>query len=245
MKALSAGALLCAFAVVSHAQVSREFRPPWPPTQQDLQELATVLRTVFDVRTLTVDQESKSLRETDAPEPIRMTEWLFNQLEQPEELRARSPHELVLDTKQRPVLRIFFLKTPGVQFQQELLTTIRTVADVQKIFNVTRQNAIVMRDDRATVDLAAWLIEELDGNAAASPAGYTGVHQFTSAPARLPYARIFYAAGAKEPQFAELMPKVRSRLPAGKAFAMTKPAALVVRGTPGEVDSVAALVGVR
>lgn len=236
--------LFAACALTLPAQVRKEFKPSWPASAQDFQEIATVIRTVFDVRTVNIDSESGTLQVQASPEQIRETEWLFHELDMPEELRERAPHELTASGT-TPQIRAVFLKTTGPRFTREVLTTIRTVAGTQKIFNVTRQNVLVLRDEKQQADLAVWIAKELDSAAAAPPKGYSGVHEFTQLSGPQSNARIFFAEDQQHPDFALLLKQVRSEVKTTLAFVMTKPSALVVRGTPDQVDAAAKLVGVR
>ncbi len=61
------------------------------------------------------------------------------------------------------VVKVFYLSnvtTP--QEMQEILTVLRTVVDVQKVFNFTAQNALVVRAEADTMALVEKLISDLD-----------------------------------------------------------------------------------
>ena len=61
------------------------------------------------------------------------------------------------------VVKVFYLSnvtTP--QEMQEILTVLRTVVDVQKVFNFTAQNALVVRAESDTMALVEKLISDLD-----------------------------------------------------------------------------------
>lgn len=61
------------------------------------------------------------------------------------------------------VVKVFYLSNvTGPQEMQEILTVIRTVVDVQKVFNYTAQNAIVVRAEADTMALVEKLIADLD-----------------------------------------------------------------------------------
>ncbi|MDE3197734.1 MAG: hypothetical protein KGN84_15400, partial [Acidobacteriota bacterium] len=60
-------------------------------------------------------------------------------------------------------VKVFYLNNvTGPQEMQEILTVIRTVVDVQKVFNYTAQNALVVRADADTMALVEKLISDLD-----------------------------------------------------------------------------------
>jgi general secretion pathway protein D len=61
------------------------------------------------------------------------------------------------------VVKVFYLSNvTSPQEMQELLTVLRTVVDVQKVFNYTSQNALVVRAESDTMALVEKLISDLD-----------------------------------------------------------------------------------
>ncbi len=61
------------------------------------------------------------------------------------------------------VVKVFYLSNvTSPQEMQELLTVLRTVVDVQKVFNYTSQNALVVRAESDTMALVEKLIADLD-----------------------------------------------------------------------------------
>ncbi|MDP9055488.1 MAG: hypothetical protein M3N93_14485, partial [Acidobacteriota bacterium] len=61
------------------------------------------------------------------------------------------------------VVRVFYLSNlTGPQEVQEMLTVLRTVVDVQKVFNFTAQNALIVRAEADTMALVEKLISDLD-----------------------------------------------------------------------------------
>ena len=65
------------------------------------------------------------------------------------------------------VVKVFYLSNvTAPQEMQEMLTVLRTVVDVQKVFNYTAQNALVVRAEADTMALVEKLIADLDKAAA-------------------------------------------------------------------------------
>jgi general secretion pathway protein D len=61
------------------------------------------------------------------------------------------------------VVKVFYLSNvTGPQEMQEILTVLRTVVDVQKVFNYTAQNALIVRAEADTMSLVEKLISDLD-----------------------------------------------------------------------------------
>lgn len=61
------------------------------------------------------------------------------------------------------VVKVFYLSNvTGPQEMQEMLTVLRTVVDVQKVFSFTSQNALIVRAEADTMALVEKLISDLD-----------------------------------------------------------------------------------
>ncbi|MDP9170500.1 MAG: hypothetical protein M3N54_07785, partial [Acidobacteriota bacterium] len=61
------------------------------------------------------------------------------------------------------VVKVFYLSNvTSPQEMQEILTVLRTVVDVQKVFNFTAQNALIVRAEADTMALVEKLIADLD-----------------------------------------------------------------------------------
>src|SRR6185312_5881734 len=61
------------------------------------------------------------------------------------------------------VVKVFYLTNPTTpQEIQEMLTTLRTIFDIQKVFNYTSQNALIVRCDADTMALVEKEIADLD-----------------------------------------------------------------------------------
>ncbi|MEP6714574.1 MAG: secretin N-terminal domain-containing protein [Terriglobia bacterium] len=61
------------------------------------------------------------------------------------------------------VVKVFYLSNvTSAQEMQEMLTVLRTVVDVQKVFNFTAQNALIVRAEADTMALVEKLISDLD-----------------------------------------------------------------------------------
>jgi len=67
-----------------------------------------------------------------------------------------------LDYTEQEVKVFYLSNVTSPQEMQEILTVIRTVVDVQKVFNYTAQNALIVRADADTMALVEKLISDLD-----------------------------------------------------------------------------------
>src|SRR6266849_1515752 len=106
------------------------------PTPRDFQEMATALRTVAQIRDLTVDSEHNSFILHGTPSDLAMAEWLVRMMDkpanwQPSEQEAWNPstREYRLSAGRVPVVRVYYLiNTTSTLGLQEIITVLRTVA---------------------------------------------------------------------------------------------------------------------
>jgi hypothetical protein len=132
-------------------------------------EIATVLRTL-GVRNIVADISSHTITVSGTDAELGLAAWLVEHFdsEQPQTATAQyafpgSPDDTV---------RIFYLvNVPAQSILNEMVTSLRVTADIQRIFTCTPQNAIAMRTTAAKAQLAEWLIQQLDVPADAHPSG--------------------------------------------------------------------------
>jgi type II secretory pathway component GspD/PulD (secretin) len=214
------------------------------PTQQGLQEVATILRTVGDIKQLSIDSASSALTVTGTPDELAMTGWIVHQLDQPipadlsvPQPTAGSNQQYLVAGKSDDVIQVFHLTTvtPSTpQMIQEILTVLRTVADVQKVFNYTGLCDLVVRGPAAQIAFSQYLIGSLDvkpGSVTTSaefqypaPGGGTGV------------ARVFYLAHPSTPQhIQEILTTLRTVVQIQKVFNYTALNALAIRASASDL----------
>jgi hypothetical protein len=119
-----------------------------------------------------------------------------------------------------------------------LLTLLRTVGDIMKIFNYTNQRALVLRGNDTDIARAEWLIQNLDRQPQQQAAG---THAF-NAPTGDDVTRIFYVANATPQGLQTAVTAIRTEAKVRKVFSTTAPSAVVVRGTSDQVEAAAQIV---
>ena len=250
MKAIAIAAILFAslFTSVASAQTpptqNQVFDFSNKPTQQGLQEVATILRTVGDIKQLSVDSAASTITVGGTPDQLSMTGWIMRQLDQPvpadlsvPQPAAGSTQQYLVAGKSDDVIRVFHLTTvvPNTpQEIQEILTVLRTVADVQKVYNYTALADLVVRGPAAQMAFAEYLINSLD----VKPGSVTTSAEF---PYRSPgepdtVAKVFYLANASTPQaIQELLTTLRTVADIQKVFNYTPLRALAIRGAASDI----------
>jgi len=214
---------------------------------QALQELATVLRTVLDVQNVTIDQATSSVTVHASTEQLALTDWLVRELNAPPPVASMRnvPVEQMTvplsaqSGKLAPdqAVRVFFLAhTNTPQGIQEILTTLRTVADVQKVFNYNEQTALIIRADGPQMAAAAFMIDALDIAPGTGKANSDFSSNLPTPPGS--EVKVFYLKHAASPQSVQqIITALRTVGGIMKVFNNTGPMAITVRGTATEIAS--------
>jgi len=155
-------------SVASGQSVDRVFRFRDTQTVQGYQEMATVLRTVAGIRELSVDTAKASLTVHGAADQIELAEWLFSELDQPAGGRKGTPqngdaHEYRIPGGRDDLVRVFHLKhVEAPRGLQELVTSIRKSAGIQRIFPCDGPRTVALRGTSNQIAIAERLINEAD-----------------------------------------------------------------------------------
>ena len=227
------------------------------PSATGFQEVATVLRTVGDIRRLTIDAPSAEITIRGKPGEIVMAQWLLHELDQP--ARAQNPDQGIRDLATHEyrspgsadnVLRVFYLKnTVTASGIQEMITVLRTVARINKVFQYTPPGVLAVRGSTGEIRMSAWIIQELEQAAARATAGQpsanTGVHEYR-VPGGSSLVRVFYSADYRAPkQLIDMASLLRTSTGIQRAFADVSAGVLVAFGTPDQIAQAAKVLEQR
>jgi hypothetical protein len=176
-------AALILFACIAGAQTA--VTPPLPtqstvvrltnaPSDRALKEVATLLRTVTGSPYLSSNIAQSTIAITGTPEQLALAEWLSKVVDKPAGWRPSdseygnpTAREYKLPSARDELAGVFYLRdTATPQAMQEILTVLRTVADVQKLFFRSEPKMIAYRADPSQANLIEWLLPKLD-----SPSG--------------------------------------------------------------------------
>ncbi len=207
---------------------------------QEMQELLTVARTVADVQKIYTISSNHALVMRGAEWEILFTQWIIDQLNVPAGQKTdTTPREFTAGGPDFRGLghgaRVNFLASlTSPRPMQELLTVLRTVGDIQKVFSYTSSHALVLRAGDTDLQRAEWLIQQLD-----LPAGHpAGTGTFT-APTGDDVTQIFFVLNAGPQWMQGALNSMRSELNIKKTFSMTTPANVIVRGTADQIAAAA------
>jgi hypothetical protein len=150
--------------------VVRVFYLKQPKTRQDLQEIATVVRSMADIRRLFTYSASMCMVLRGTAVQIALSEWLISELDKPaipQAVAQQSPnpaaHEYRPSGTRDDVARVFYLthsQTP--QRLQEIATQVRSMTELRRLFTCNAPRALALRGTAGQIALADRLIEERD-----------------------------------------------------------------------------------
>ena len=209
---------------------------PAAQTPQALQELVTILRTVADVQKIFVSTPNHAIALRAPAWQMAFAAWIIDQVNQPGQQKPDpTPREFTIGGPDFRGLghgaRVNFLTGMTSQREiQELLTVLRTVGDIAKIFNYSATHALVLRAGDSDLQRAEWMIQRLDLPAGQSPGGAT----FTASTGD-DVTRTFHLRNATPQSLQTVVTGLRSDLNIRKVFSTTAPAYVVVRGTTDQI----------
>src|SRR5687768_2969757 len=197
------------FAAIGTAQTSepaveRVFRVRHAQTAEAIQDLATLVRSISDIRDLDAANGSIAVRGNAGQ--IALAEWLFHELDQPTSGRSVAPMYRV--PRGDEVVRVFYLSHAAtLQQAQEVATIIRSVADVPRVFLYRGHGGIAVRGPAPKVAMAEWLVSVLDRPMNLQAAR----HEYRVPPSGNDVIRVFHTTPLMSPRdFQELATQIRS-----------------------------------
>ena len=195
-------------------------------TSQQLQEVVTNLRVITDIKRLFIYDTLHAVAIRGTGSQISMATWLVNQLDQAVGVPSPAPNDYALSTDD--VTHVFNLSNPRVPMEtQEMVTLIRSVADVQRIFTYNARKTIVVRTSPDHMALTAWLVKQLDRPA--STPSVTVQYTLPSGPDNI--VGVFYLPNPSRERLNKAATQVRTTARVQRLFTYGTLGALAVRGT--------------
>jgi len=206
------------------------------PSDKGLKEVATLLRVVGKLDNVSVDANTSAVKVTGTPDELAMSGWIIRNLDQP----SPSLDPYLVAGKSDDGIRMFHLTRAAAsssQAVQEMITVIRTVGDIQKVFNYTDHSDLLVRGTASDLALAEFLIKAVDQTADPQRTAMTMSPEYHYTWGRgTDTVRVYYLAHSAQPRdIQEILTNLRTVLYVQKVFNFTPLAALVVRGTPETV----------
>lgn len=195
---------------------------------RSMQEIATTLRTVAEISEVSTTRASRSIALRGDAGKVAFARFLLTELDQPEQPRPTATvREFKMNDSNLGTAVVYGLAhTDDARSVLEIMTTLRAVGDIAKVFIVTAPRMLAVSGSASDVQLAEWLISELDQPAAKAAGNETRV------PGGDDVVHVFYLAHLTAgPAMSGLLEDVRNTAHIVKSFSNSVPPAIVLRGT--------------
>ena len=221
-------------------------------TPQEFQEAATVVRSMAEIREVTVDSDQRKLTMRGTAAENALGEWLFLQLDQPANRPAIASSSATYDYRAsgspEDKVRVFYLahaETP--QQIQETSTILRSIADIRRVFTYNATRAIAVRGTADQLAIAEWLIAELDqAPVTEAKAASASSREYLMTVRPEDRVRILYPARAATPQeLLQAAAAIRTQAGVRRVFTYHATQAVAVRGTEEQMAAAERLMKER
>jgi type II secretory pathway component GspD/PulD (secretin) len=146
--------------------VARVFYLANAETPYDLQQIATLVRSMADTRRISTYSSPKAMTVRGTPTQIALAEWLVKALDMTESQRANAQfaaHDYRPTGNGDDVVRVFYLnRAATAERLQEIATQVRSMTEAQRLFTYTTPRALAIRGTADQIALADRLIKERD-----------------------------------------------------------------------------------
>ncbi len=226
-----------AFGQVLADDVERVFHFNHTEVVQNIQEIATVIRAIANVPQASADATQRTLTVHGTAGQIALAEWLFSNLDKPTNMpESRDSQEYQVPDNDE-VVRVFYLThTETVRNLQEVATTVRSLAEIRRLFTYNALSAVAVRGTAGQIALAGWLLNELDQstNPQRTQASAIPVYRLTENGDDV--VRVFYLTHSGSlASFQRIATQVRTAAQIRRLFTYNEPRAVAVRGTDEQI----------
>jgi hypothetical protein len=236
-----------------NGDVVRVFRMEPSASNADVAGMVTAIRTIADAQRVFPYSSHKAVVARSSIDRVDVAEWLFRQLSPPTgqtpgaDSAAYHPAVAITADGDNPVVRVFRLDpSTSKQGLSLLVTAVRSMADVQRVFPYQAERALAIRGDAGRVAAAEWIIHELGNPADASQ--LAAKHEY-----RMPgyidggthdVVRVFYLAHhGSAADLAALATQIRTTAALiQRVFPIDERHAIVLRGRPDQISPTEALI---
>lgn len=137
--------------------VVRIYYLPGTKTVQDFQEVATMARTMTEIRAAFTYNEHRALGFRATVDEMAFADWLLHQLNSNGQDEYRAPNA------SDDVARVFYLtKTPTQQAFQQEAQQIRSATNIRRAFTYNTGRALALRGTVTQIALAEQMVKDLD-----------------------------------------------------------------------------------
>ncbi|MFN7921357.1 MAG: hypothetical protein U0Q16_14745 [Bryobacteraceae bacterium] len=146
-------------AIPGSGETLRVFNLADTDAPQSLQEVATVVRSITEMRRLFTYPKAKALAVRGGADQLKLAEWLIGELDRPAS-QTRSDSALFSYAAPDDTVRVFYL-TPGESPRQlqDVAVSVRKTAGVRRLFTYNAPRAMVVRGTATQIARAEQLIQ--------------------------------------------------------------------------------------
>jgi len=139
-------------------------------TPQAMQEVTNMVRVVSDIRDLSPDAAKRSLTVKGTAEQIAAAGWLAAEMDKA--AGATGTRDFPFNDAKAPLAQVAYLsRVESPRDLQDIVNALRSVLDLQRVYPINQQKAIVMRAPPSQVKAADWVLGVLDQRAGAQAGG--------------------------------------------------------------------------
>jgi type II secretory pathway component GspD/PulD (secretin) len=204
----------------------------------DINALAMAVRVAARIRDLSIDESKLSITFGGVPAQLDLVRSLVAELDRPshDTLPANpgAPAYPANDGSGHVGRVLYLHHAPNPMVQQETMSSIRTVVDLPAIFPYWPRRALVVRGTPQQMELAEWLVGELDRPAGQSP-GPQSVRQIAM-PGGAEFIRVFFLnPGVNAQQLQQKIKALIAQCETRRVFPSMSLPAVTFRGTAAEI----------
>ena len=195
---------------------------------QEIQEVATVIRSVAEIKSLSADVSQRSLSVHGTAEQIALAESLATEL-----MAGHGSSAYEYRMSSGDLVHVYHLPhSESIRDFQWAVTTIRSITDLRWAFTYNARRAFVVRGSPGKMEMTGWLVQQLG-----QPAdGRVGSSEYRVRDAADDLVRVYFVKHVEsEETLQELATFVRSVGNIRRLFTIGPTIAVATRGTAEEV----------
>jgi hypothetical protein len=217
-------------------------RPRQIVTPQNQQEMVNAVRSITEMRLAAAYTPQRALIERGTQAQLQLTEWLVDEVDAltpasgtratDYDDRSKIPKEFLATA-----VRVIALPATATPMEmQELINTVRSLSELQRVVAYTTHHAIMLRGTPLQVKLAEWLVAQLDLAPGAAGMRATIFEGDLAPPGRqAPAVRVFYLPAGETPEaLQDAVNRIRRETKTPRVVGLTTHPAIALRGTDAQ-----------
>jgi hypothetical protein len=127
------------------------------PNQAALNEVATIIRTVGNIKQINADHATDDVTVTGTTDDLAFAEWLVKQVD----TDKPAPAEFAMPGAD-DIVHTVYLANSSQAGLNEVVTTLRVLLNIQRIFTYSSLHAMVFRTTAEQAQAAQWVVSQVD-----------------------------------------------------------------------------------